>query len=91
MKTVEMFEKGEEVYIKMQITKVTLRGGVPEYELKDPKTGEFLDNMYTSERMIPIPAVHEEKMEELEIAEFGRKDILLCAKPGEICERVPSI
>lgn len=55
MKNVNMYEKGEEVYIKMQITKVALEGGVPKYELKDPKTGEFLDEMYTFDRMVPIP------------------------------------
>lgn len=60
MKEVKMYEKGEEVLIKMQITKVTLEGGVPKYELKDPKTGEFLDELYTFDRMIPIPEDEED-------------------------------
>lgn len=60
MKAVEMYEKGEEVYIRMQITKVTLEGGVPKYELKDPRTGEFLDELYTFEQLVSIPEEAEE-------------------------------
>lgn len=50
-----MYEKGEEVYIKMQITKVTLEGSTHKYELMDPKSGKFMDEQYTFERLIPIP------------------------------------
>ncbi|MBR2805890.1 MAG: hypothetical protein IKE18_03820 [Oscillospiraceae bacterium] len=60
MKAVQMYEKGEEVYIKMQITKVTLEGGTPKYELKDPKTGEFLDELYTFDRMTPAEQFEED-------------------------------
>ena len=55
MKQVPMYEKGEEVYIKMQITKVTLEGSTHKYELMDPKSGKFMDEQYTFERLIPIP------------------------------------
>ena len=52
MKTVRMFEKGEHVFIEMEIANVRLAGSTHEYELKDAVTGEFLDNKYHEERLI---------------------------------------
>ena len=57
MKTVRMFEKGEHVFIEMEISQVRLAGSTHEYELKDAKTGEFLDNMYHEERLIPLSEI----------------------------------
>lgn len=61
MKTVRMFEKGEHVYLEMEITSVRLAGSTVEYELKDAVTGEFLDNKYREDRLLPLEEIKKEK------------------------------
>ena len=59
MKSVELFEKGEHILLEFEVTKVSLVGSIPHYELKDPITGEFLDGDYTADRFTTIPKEEE--------------------------------
>ena len=54
MKDVQMYLKGDRVMIEMEVFTSKAPNGDPEYELKDPYTGEFLDHKYKNDRLFPI-------------------------------------
>ena len=54
MRTVNMFDIGEEVMIKVEIADISVKKGEIKYTLKDPLTAKYFDYLYTDEQIIPI-------------------------------------
>lgn len=52
MRSVEVFERGDEVYIKVEISNVVMNDGVIQYELKEPAGGNWLKHYFTAEELI---------------------------------------
>lgn len=52
MKEINIYEKGDEVYIKYEIDSLIFRNGTIYYKLKEPKNGTYLDNAYTADELI---------------------------------------
>jgi len=55
MKTVKLYEIGEEVYVKAVITGVTIDQGEIKYQIKNDITGRNYDHLFTEEQLYPIP------------------------------------
>ena len=54
MREINIYEKGDEVYIKYEIDSLIFRNGTIYYKLKEPKNGTYLDNAYTAEELISV-------------------------------------
>ena len=54
MKEINIYEKGDEVYIKYEIDSLIFRNGTIYYKLKEPKNGTYLDNAYTADELISV-------------------------------------
>lgn len=54
MRQINIFEKGDEVYIKYVIDSLIFKNGTLYYQLKEPKYGTYLANAYTSEELIAM-------------------------------------
>ena len=55
MRTVTMFDVGEEVMIKVEVADISVKKGEIKYTLKDPLTAKCFDYLYTDEQIVPIP------------------------------------
>lgn len=53
MRQINVFDKGDRVYIEYEIDSMIFRNGELYYRLKEPKNGTYLDNAYTSQELIP--------------------------------------
>lgn len=53
MKTVKIFEIGENVMIKGKVVDAVFEGGNIKYKIKDDKTGKIFDWFYTDKDIIP--------------------------------------
>lgn len=56
MRCVNIFDRGDEVYIKYEIDTLIFKNGELYYKLKDSRNGTYLPNAYTSDELIPVPA-----------------------------------
>ena len=54
MREINIFEKGDEVYIKYEVDSLIFKNGTIYYKLKEPKNGTYLDNAYTSDELIEV-------------------------------------
>lgn len=54
MREINIYEKGDEVYIKYEIDSLIFRNGTIYYKLREPKNGTYLDNAYTSDELISV-------------------------------------
>ena len=54
MKQINIFDKGDEVYIKYEVDSLIFKNGTIYYKLKEPKNGTYLDNAYTSDELIEV-------------------------------------
>ena len=54
MKQLEVFEKGEKVYIKAEVRGISINGDKVTYSLYDPKSGHDYDLMYKPEELYPV-------------------------------------
>lgn len=52
MKEINIYEKGDKVYIEYEIDSLIFRNGTIYYKLKEPKNGTYLDNAYTADELI---------------------------------------
>ena len=52
MRSVEVFEKGDEVYIKAEITDVAIIDGQLQYELKEPIGGNWMKHWFAADELI---------------------------------------
>lgn len=55
MKTVNLFEVGEEVYVKATVTGLSIDQGEIKYHLKNEITGRTYEHPFVGEQMFPIP------------------------------------
>lgn len=53
MKQINVFDKGDRVYIEYEIDSLIFKNGELYYKLKEPVHGTYLGNAYTSEELIP--------------------------------------
>ena len=56
MRQINVFDKGDKVYIEYEIDSLFFKNGELYYKLKEPKSGTYLGNAYTSEELIPVKA-----------------------------------
>lgn len=54
MKQINVFDKGDQVYIKYEVDSLIFKNGTIYYKLKEPNNGTYLGNAYTSEELIPV-------------------------------------
>lgn len=54
MRTVNMYDIGEEIMIKAEIADIKVVKGEIKYVIKDPLTAKCFDYLYTDEQIIPI-------------------------------------
>lgn len=54
MRTVKMYDIGEEVMIKVEIADVCVKKGELKYSLKDPLTQKCFDYLYTEDQIYNI-------------------------------------
>ena len=66
MKEVRVFDKGEHVYLEMEVTKAEYKGGIFKFTLKVPNMEDYLDKEYTAEQLIPINIIKESEKEEVD-------------------------
>ena len=52
MREINIYEKGDEVYIKYEIDSLIFKNGTIYYKLKEPNNGTYLDNAYTADELI---------------------------------------
>lgn len=56
MKTINLFEVGEEVYVKAIVTGMTIDQGEIKYHLKNDITGRNYDHLFAGDQLTPIRA-----------------------------------
>lgn len=54
MRTVNMYDIGEEIMIKAEIADIKVVKGEIKYVIKDPLTAKCFDYLYTDNQIIPI-------------------------------------
>ena len=60
MRCLNVFDKGEKVRIEYEVDSLIFKNGTIYYKLKEPKNGTYLDNAYTSDELIAVPASESE-------------------------------
>lgn len=55
MKTINLFEVGEEVYVKAIVTGMTIDQGEIKYHLKNDITGHNYDHLFAGDQLTPVP------------------------------------
>ena len=53
MKTINMYEMGEEVYIKAKVTDIVVENGEIKYKIKAEHSNNDLDHNFTEHQLIP--------------------------------------
>lgn len=62
MKTIDMYEIGEEVYIKAKVTDIVVENGEIKYKIKDEHSNNDLNHLFTDKQLIQKSLVeHEEE------------------------------
>lgn len=54
MKQINVFDKGDKVYIEYEIESLIFKNGELYYKLKEPKSGTYLNNAYTADELIAV-------------------------------------
>ena len=57
MREINIFDKGDKVYIEYEIETLIFKNGELYYKLKDSKNGTYLPNAYTADELIAVPEV----------------------------------
>lgn len=55
MKQINIYDKGDKVYIEYEVDSLIFKNGQLYYKLKECQYGTYLDNAYTAEELIPVP------------------------------------
>ena len=53
MRQINVFDKGDEVFIRYEVDSLIFKNGTLYYKLKEPKSGTYLNNAYTADELIP--------------------------------------
>ena len=63
MKQINIYDKGDRVYIEYEVDSLIFKNGQLYYKLKESRYGTYLDNAYTAEELIPVKdeVSHEQK------------------------------
>lgn len=56
MRQINVFERGDRVAIEYEIDSLIFKNGTIYYKLKNPANGTYLDNAYTVDELIAMPA-----------------------------------
>ena len=65
MKTIDMYEVGEEVLIKASVTDIVVENGEIKYRIKAEHSNNDLDHKFTEHQLIPmLKEIEEDKNEE---------------------------
>ena len=64
MRQINVFDKGDRVAIEYEVESLMFKNGTIYYKLKNPATGTYLDNAYTSDELIAIKEGHANGSEE---------------------------
>lgn len=70
MKTVDIYEIGEEVLIRAKVTDIVVDKGEIKYKIKDEHSNNDLSHLYTDHQLIPYSDVNMEEEEEDEPADY---------------------
>lgn len=52
MRQINVFDKGDKVYIEYEVESLMFKNGTIYYKLKNPATGTYLDNAYTADELV---------------------------------------
>ena len=52
MREINIYEKGDRVYIEYEIDSLIFKNGELYYKLRNPSTGTYLDNAYTCDELL---------------------------------------
>ena len=64
MKTISMYEMGEEVYIKAKVTDIVVENGEVKYKIKAEHSNNDLDHNFTEHQLIPKDNIFREVEDE---------------------------
>ena len=59
MRQINMFDKGDKVYIEYEIDELMFKNGQLYYKLKEARHGTYLNNAYTADELIAKPETEE--------------------------------
>ena len=60
MKTVDIYEIGEEVYIKARVDDIIIENGEPKYKVSPEAAAESLSHKYSHTELKPVPTLKKE-------------------------------
>ena len=70
MRQINVYDKGDRVYIEYEIDELLFKNGQLYYKLKEPSTGKYLDNAYTADELVSVKK--EGGLNGTDITEFSR-------------------
>lgn len=54
MKQINVFDKGDRVYLEYEVEALIFKNNTLYYKLKETKNGTYLVNAYTADELIPV-------------------------------------
>lgn len=66
MRTVDIYEIGEQVYIRARVDDIVIENGEPKYKVSPESAAESLPHKYTHTELKPIPEAPKKKDDESE-------------------------
>ena len=60
MKVVDLYEVGDEVFVKAVVTAVTIEQGEIKYQIKNEITGRNYEHLFVNDQLFQIPKGEEE-------------------------------
>lgn len=70
MKTIDIYDIGEDVLIRAKVTDIVVDKGEIKYKIKDEHSNNDLSHLYTDHQLIPYEAANIEEEEEDEPADY---------------------
>ena len=64
MKQINVFDKGDRVYLEYEVDSLIFKNGTLYYKLKEAKNGTYLVNAYTADELIPAESTKGEATNE---------------------------
>ena len=61
MRQINVYDRGDRVAIEYVVDSLIFKNGQLYYKLKNAGTGTYLDNAYTADELIPVPAKEEQE------------------------------
>lgn len=70
MRTIDIYDIGEEVLIRAKVTDIVVDKGEIKYKIKDEHSNNDLSHLYTDHQLIPYEEAKNEEEEEDEPADY---------------------